>query len=232
MGNGTQQTSSRQTEDPLIYLPRKSVADYPRGQMIFMENQPSRDLYLIVKGRVKLTIPLDDGEQTLVDVLTADDFFGESSLLGSARHLERAVALDNVTLMSWSTPEIEAQVEREPRLGIALLQMLVRRALEYEDRLQNFALDKTPERVVRAVLRFADRTGTRADDGSLQVPPLTHQLLSEYVGTSREIVTFHMNQLRQQGLVQYTRRGIRVYPQALREHLESRTHQEAPNSGV
>jgi CRP-like cAMP-binding protein len=219
---------SREVEDPLMYLPRKGVTDYRRGQIIFMENQPSRELHLVVRGRVKLLIPMDDGAQTVVDIFTTDDFFGECSLLhGAARHSERAIALDSVSLMSWATSEIEEQVEREPRLGIALLQMLVKRALDYEDRLQNFALDKTPERVVRAVLRFAERTGTRAEDGSLRVPPLTHQLLSEYVGTSREIVTFHMNQLRQKGLLQYSRRGMQVYPRALQEHLDAQTGRQA-----
>ncbi|HEV3334653.1 MAG TPA: Crp/Fnr family transcriptional regulator [Bryobacteraceae bacterium] len=213
-----------------MYLPRKCVTDYRRGQIIFMENQPSRELHLVVKGRVKVAIPLESGAQTLIDVFCTDDFFGESALLGAVRHSERAIALDNVTLMSWTTAEIDAQVEREPRLGIALLQMLVKRALDYEDRLQNFALDKTPERVVRAVLRFADRTGTRSQDGSLEVPPLTHQLLSEYVGTSREIVTFHMNQLRQKGVLSYSRRGMRVDPNALREQLSAQTERRAPHT--
>ena len=74
--------------------------------------------------------------------------------------------------MSWTTQEIEEQVERQPRLGIALLQMLVKRGLDYEERLQSFALDKTPERVVRSLLRFADRLGNRSEDGSIKIPPL------------------------------------------------------------
>lgn len=230
MSNATKRTSSREVEDALVYLPRKGVTDYRRGQIIFMENQPSSELHLIVRGRVKVTIPLEDRGQTVVDIFTTDDFFGESALLGAAQHSERAIALDNVSLMSWATSEIDEHVQREPRLGIALLQMLVKRALDYEDRLQTFALDKTPERVVRAVLRFADRTGTRTEDGSLQVPPLTHQLISEYVGTSREIVTFHMNQLRQRGLLRYSRRGMQVDPHALREHLDSQIGRLEPDS--
>ena len=227
MSDATKRASSREVEDALMYLPRKGATDYRRGQIIFGENQPSRELHLVVRGRVKVVIPVEDGRQTLVDIFTTDDFIGESALLGAAWHSERAVALDNASLMSWTASEIDAQVEREPRLGIALLQMLVKRALDYEERLQNFALDKTPERVVRAVLRFADRTGTRTEDDSLDVPPLSHQLISEYVGTSREIVTFHMNQLRQKGLLQYSRKGMRVYSRALREHLDSQPGRQA-----
>src|SRR5581483_8475416 len=139
---------------------------------------------------------------------------------------ERALALDNVTLMSWTSQEIEEQVERQPRLGIALLQMLVKRGLDYEERLQSFALDKTPERVVRSLLRFADRLGNRSEDGSIKIPPLTHQVLSEYVGTSREIVTFQMNRLRQLGCLRYSRRAINIYPDAIQEQLRNDQQRE------
>ena len=225
MPNGAKMSAAREMEDALMYLPRKGVTDYRKGQIIFDEHQPSKGLHLVVQGRVKVTMALDDGTQTVVDIFTTDDFFGESSLLGSAHHAERAMALDNVTLMSWSGQEIEEQVERQPRLGIALVQMLVKRGLDYEERLQSFALDKTPERVIRALLRFAERLGTRMEDGSIKIPPLTHQVISEYVGTSREIVTFQMNHLRQKGFLRYSRKGIQVYADALREHLQSQTHQ-------
>jgi CRP/FNR family transcriptional regulator, cyclic AMP receptor protein len=227
MSQGFRPTLNREVEDALMYLPRKGVTDYNRGDVIYDENNPSKALHLVVQGRVKVTIPVEDGAQTVVDIFNTDDFFGESALLGEKRVAERAVALDAVTLMSWTRAEIEEQIERQPRLGVALLQMLVKRLLDYEERLQSFALDKTPERIVRALLRFAGHLGAPAEDGSLRIPPLTHQAISEYVGTSREIVTFQMNQLRQNGFLRYSRRGIQVYADALREHLNApRPHED------
>ena len=225
MPNGARPIASHEMEDALMYLPRKGVTDYRKGQILFDEHQPSKGLHLVVQGRAKVTMPLDDGSQTIVDIFTTDDFFGESSLLGATRYVERALAIDNVTLMSWTAAEIEEQVERQPRLGIALIQMLVKRGLDYEARLQSFALDKTPERVVRSLLRFAERLGSRTEDGSIKIPPLTHQVIAEYVGTSREIVTFQMNHLRQKGYLRYSRKGIQVYSEALREHLHAHSPQ-------
>ena len=60
------------------------------------------------------------------------------------------------------------------------------------------------------------RSGTRQADGAVQIPPLTHETLSGYIGTSREIVTFHMNQLRRQGFLRYSRKGIQLFPDARR----------------
>jgi CRP-like cAMP-binding protein len=224
MPQGFKPTFSREAEDPLMYLPRKGVTDFLRGDTIYDEANPPQSLHLVVQGRVKVTIPMENGVQTVINIFNTDDFFGESALLGANHMPERAAALDNVTLMSWTRAEIEEQIERQPRLGIALMQMLVKRGLDYEERLQSFAVDKTPERIVRALLRFAEHLGAPGEDGSLRIPPLTHQAISEYVGTSREIVTFQMNQLRQSGFVRYSRRGIQVYAEALRERLRTQQH--------
>jgi CRP/FNR family transcriptional regulator, cyclic AMP receptor protein len=221
MSQGFKPSPSRDVEDALMYLPRKGVTEYNRGDTIFDEFNPSKALHLVVHGRVKVTIPVEDGSQTVVDIFNVDDFFGESALIGSRRLPERALALDNVTLMSWTRAEIEEQIEHQPRLGIALMQMLVKRGLDYEERLQSFALDKTPERLMRALLRFAGHLGASGEDGSMSIPPLTHQAIAEYVGTSREIVTSQMNHLRQAGFLRYSRRGVQVYADALREHLNS-----------
>jgi CRP/FNR family transcriptional regulator, cyclic AMP receptor protein len=226
MPNGAKSSPAREMEDALMYLPRKGVTDYRKGQTIFDENQPSQSLHLVVQGRVKVSIPLETGAQTVVDIFSTDDFFGESSLLDSTRHALRAVALESVTLMSWAGAEIEEQVERQPRLGVALLQMLIKRTVDHEERIQSFALDKTPERVIRSLLRFAARQGVQGEDGSVRIPPLTHQVISEYVGTSREIVTFQMNHLRQQGFLRYSRRGIDVYADALRDRLHTQARDQ------
>jgi hypothetical protein len=61
--------------------------------------------------------------------------------------------------------------------------------------------------------------GTRTEDGYISIPPLTHQVIAQYVGTTREIISFQMNQLRHKGLLRYSRRGIQIHAQALRDYL-------------
>jgi CRP-like cAMP-binding protein len=49
--------------------------------------------------------------------------------------------------------------------------------------------------------------------------PFTHELLSQYVGTSREIVTHYMNQFRRQGYLKYSRKETILYRDAFRDWL-------------
>jgi CRP/FNR family cyclic AMP-dependent transcriptional regulator len=207
-------------QDPLDFLPRKRVQDFARGRLIYGVDKSSRDLYVVILGRVKVSTSADDGCQTVSRMVRAEGFFGEPCLVGPMDRRESATALDNVTLMSWSREEVELQIEREPRLGIALSQYMVKECLELQDRIESMATHKTPERVMLALLQLATDLGTPTPDGATRVASLTHHTIAEFVGTSREIVTFQMNRLRRLGLCRYSRKFIDVYTPAMRDNLK------------
>jgi CRP/FNR family transcriptional regulator len=201
-------------EDPLTYLPRKPVTDFAKGRVIYSPDRPVDRLFLLVLGRVKVNTTADDGYETIGRLVSPEGLFGEAVLIGG-RPTESAVALDAATLMSWSREEIEQQIEREPRLGLALSQYLVRQCIGLQERVESMAVHKTPERVMVALIQLADQMGTPQPDGATRLASLTHHTIAEYIGTSREIVTFQMNRLRRAGMIRYTRRYIDVITPAL-----------------
>lgn len=223
MITATNNQTSHQLEDALSYLPRKRVVEYGRGQVIYDRYEASTALFLVLKGRVKVSTTIEDGAQIVTGIFCTDEFFGAGMLLGEhTAYREQAKALEISTLMSWTREEIEALIERQPGLGLALIQMLVGRCLDMEERLESLALDKIPKLVAVALMRLAKaKSGTREPDGAIRIPPLTHEVLSEYVGTSRELVTSQMNQLRRKGFLRYSRKVIQIYPEALTEHLRN-----------
>lgn len=208
-------------EDPLNYLPRRPLQEFDKGRTIYDTGQTDGRLYVSVSGRVKLSCPANNGSQTVNWILRAEELFGESALVSDARPPEVAVALDRTTVMSWTRQEIETQIEREPRLGIAFLQHFAARSMELQLRLHNMAVYKTCLRVPLCLILLADRLGSQTSDGALRVAALTHQTIADYVGTSREIVTSEMNRLRRSGMVRYSRKHIDVYAAALRESLRA-----------
>ena len=209
----------KQLEDPLAHLPCSSILEYRKGQVIYGHNQSSSNIYLIIDGKVKVCRLADDGQQVVVDIYQTDEFFGESAFLSSIPRDEEAVAIEGTKVMTWSTGEIEDLAARRPRLAIALLQILALRSREYGHRIKSFSVDNISRRLAQTLIRFSRRLGQSADDGSVQMMPFTHELLSQYVGTSREIVTHYMNQFRRQGYVHYSRKGITLYREALKDWL-------------
>ena len=207
----------QQLEDPLVYLSSSSILEYQKGQTIYSQNQPSTNLFLVIEGTVKVCRTADDGRPVVVDIYQNEEFFGESALLNSPRRDEQAVAIENTKVMTWTLSEIEDIVTRRPRLAIALLQMLVQRSIDFGHRIESLSVDNIAKRLGRTLIRFAERLGRDVEDGSVEMMPLTHEFLSQYVGTSREIVTHYMNQFRRQGYLRYSRKGIFVHRDALKD---------------
>jgi len=206
-------------EDPLAHLPCSTIVEYKKGQVVYDQDQASTSIYLVIEGKVKVSRLADDGHQVVVDLYQPDEFFGESAFLNLPHRAEQATALDNTRLMTWTTLEIEEMVTRRPRLAVALLQILAQRSVDFTQRIESFSADNIAKRLARSLIRFSDRLGTPVEDGSVKMAPFTHELLSQYVGTSREIVTHYMNQFRRQGYLRYSRKGIVLYREAFREWL-------------
>lgn len=217
-------TSPKPFEDPLACLPTSTVRAYKKEQVIYSPEQNSESIYLVLAGKVKVYRIADDGHQILVDIYRTDDLFGDSALIGSLKGREKAVALEPDTgIMAWSASEIEELMTQRPQLSIALLQLMANRCIYLGWRIESFSTDKIERRLAQTLIYFSQRFGHALEDGTIQMMPLTHELLAQYVGTSRESITYYMNLFRRHGRLSYSRAGIVVYPDAIKQSLRQRS---------
>jgi len=214
---GSTTVESQKSMDPLQYLPCSTVIDYKKRQVIYGKGQPSTAIYLISDGKVKVSRFADDGQQAVVDIYQRDELFGESAFLGLPHRPEQAEAMENTRLLTWTTEEIEQIIMERPQLAIAILQILAKRSLDFGHRIESFTVDNIARRLTRSLIRLSERLGTPDDDGSVRMAPFTHELLSQYVGTTRGVVTMYMNQFRRQGYLEYSRKAIVILSPAFRE---------------
>jgi CRP-like cAMP-binding protein len=201
------------------YLPHKPVREFERRETIYDAQNPTRRLYMVVVGRVKVTNVSPDGTQTIVRIAGPEALFGESSLIPTPGRRESAVALDRSAVMTWDPDEIELQIERMPMLGMALSRYFVTQSLELQQRIIAMSAYGIPKRVSVSLLQLAETLGTPREDGSMRMGSLTQNTIAEFVGTSREMLSLEMNRLRRLGMVRYSRQFIDVYTQALAQSL-------------
>ena len=206
-------------EDPLDYLFSAQVVEYRKGQVIYNQDAPSTNIYVILKGRVKVSRLAEGGRQVIVNIYQTKEFFGESALVHLPQRAEVATALENTKLMTWTASEVEELALRQPRLGIAFLQMLAQRTTEFARRIESLSADNVAQRLARCLISLSERMGTPQKDGSVRMVHFTQELLSEHIGSRREIVSKYMNQFRERGYLQYSRKGIVLYRDALHKWL-------------
>lgn len=209
-------------EDPLALLPRRKPQPLVRDQTIYSREDPAESLYLVVDGAVKISrVSPNTGRETVIDVVASESFFGISCLLHATERGEQAISLEKSQVMEWHVSDLRELIVRTPELGPALMRMVAHKLVEADSRIESFANDHIPRRLVKALLRLGERFGEHSGAETIRLMPLTHELLARHVGTSREIVTQHMSYLRKQGLLDYSRAGLEFDPVKLRESLET-----------
>src|SRR6185503_17190711 len=85
---------------------RKRLAGYmkeemlPAGRILFEVGDPGSSLYIIGRGKIRISVPGDSGEEMTLATLGAGEFFGEFALLDGMPRSARATAAEDAKLYS------------------------------------------------------------------------------------------------------------------------------------
>jgi CRP-like cAMP-binding protein len=206
-------------DDPLGVLPRRKPQIFQKDQTVFAPEDAAESLFLVVDGVIKLSRIAQSGRETVLDFCCRDTFFGESCLLGASYRGQLAVALEDSTVMEWTIDDLDQLMRRHPELAPSLLRVLARKVRDADARIESLAIDQIAHRLLKVLMMLGDRFGESRGNGVVHVLPVTHELLAKYVGTSREIITQHMSQMRRKGLLRYSRSGMEFDPVQLQRAL-------------
>jgi CRP/FNR family cyclic AMP-dependent transcriptional regulator len=195
----------------------KSRVDFEPSATIFAQNDRSRTVMYVEKGRVKLFVTSPKGKRAVVAVLDPGEFFGESALAGQMQRTATAQAMTASTIAMVDIHEMRALLHREPVLADSFLSHLLARNGRLESDVVDHALNSTERRLARALVlltRYPERRRSRVG-----VPGISQGLLAEMVGTSRSRVNRFMTRFRRLGFIKYDvgpGGGLRVRASLLR----------------
>ncbi len=185
-------------------------------QYIFMEDDPAQDIYLVIQGRVKLTQVSVDGQQVMLGYLSAAREFGVIALLEEMTYPVTAQAAGECRLLVWDRAVLNGLAEEMPVIARNALQIMARQIQYFQKRIQELSTQRVERRVARALLRLAQQTGKKVEQGVLIDLPLTRQDLAEMTGATLFTVSRIIKAWETQGLVESQRERITIlFPHGL-----------------
>jgi CRP/FNR family transcriptional regulator, cyclic AMP receptor protein len=179
-----------------------SSQHYPKDTPIFFEHEEGNSFFMILSGRIKVTILGDDGREVILSMLAPGDFFGEMALLDDEPRSATAIAVEDCDLLSLERSDFEGVLTGRTSISAALIKILSARLRKANHQISTLALLDVYGRVARVLLDMAREEGRRLRDGRIAFRRATHQEMANRIGTTRETVTRMMKDLERQGLVQ------------------------------
>ena len=184
---------------------------YAKDAVVFFENDPGDSFFMIIEGRIKVTILGDDGREIILTMLGPGDFFGEMSLLDDEPRSATAIAAVDCELLSLSRTDFQT-VATKRSITRWLIKVLTARLRRANQQISTLALLDVYGRVARAIVDMAKDEGRRLKDGRIAFRRPTHQEIANRIGTTRETVTRMLKDLARQGLIHVDAKEIIVEP--------------------
>ena len=204
---------SELTEGDIQALARLALRKrYPKDSVVFFENEEGDFFFMILEGRIKVTILGDDGREVILSMLGEGDFFGEMALLDQEPRSATAIAVEDSELLSLHRNDFQAALSDNRSITTGLIRVLSGRLRKANHQISTLALLDVYGRVARVIVDMAREEGRRLRDGRIAFRRATHQEIANRIGTTRETVTRMLKEIERQGLIEIDGREIVVGP--------------------
>ena len=180
------------------------------GQRAFYATGDDDDaIYLIDSGYVKLSMASVEGKDCLLTIHGAGEVFGESCFTGTKRN-ETATAMNVTSVRRATRRDLLAEIQRTGTMDL-LLRHLAGRLAERQMAVFDLITSDSERRLAKVLLEFAQKLGTPNGPYLKIDQHISHEELSQIVGTTRPRITAFMQRFRTLGLIQTAGRSIAVH---------------------
>jgi CRP/FNR family transcriptional regulator/CRP/FNR family cyclic AMP-dependent transcriptional regulator len=175
--------------DELTYLSRGlRRRSFRRNEVIFHRDDPGTMLFIIRRGRVKISLQNEDGSEVTLALFGPGDFFGEMSLLDDLPRSATATALEATEVVTLGREQFLAAVEQHPQIAAQVMAALSWRLRNADQMIEDIITRDISARLARKLVELGEQHGTPVTDGIEVSAHLTQQDLASMVGATRESV--------------------------------------------
>lgn len=191
---------------------RKSFAP---STVLFRENDPGSTFYIVYRGSVKV-FTSHGGEEKILSVFQSGDSFGELSLIDGKPRSASAQTLEDTQLISISAPAFHELLRTHFDLCLFIMRELCQRLRETNQHVHDLTFLDARSRVIKNLIRLANRHGTRQGTLITIKVALNYDELSQMSGCQKNILMEVIRDLQSKGIIMVTHNGFQLELSKLR----------------
>lgn len=191
------------TEDLNIIYQHSVIRNYKRNSVIVNKGDDTSSLFIIIEGTLNAYIDDSQGKELILARMESGDSFGELSLLSDSSRSASVIATTSCKLAMISKPVFMECLKNEPSIAFNIIQSLIEKVHTLTENASNLALLDVYGRIVQVLNKNAMNI-----DGKLMTERLTHQDIANMIGSSREMVSKIMKDLKQGGYINIEGKSI------------------------
>ena len=180
-----------------VFQSLKFTIVHPAGATLFVEGQVCRGIYMLCKGRVKLSASSRDGQTLILKVAQAGEVLGLSATVLGIPHETTAETGQPCQLNFVKRDDFLKFLAEHGEACMHAAKQMSHDCQHAYQQLRSFTMSSASERIARLILEWSQEDSGIAIARGIKVA-LTHDEIGQIIGMSRETVTRTLATFRKQ----------------------------------
>lgn len=175
------------------------TAHYTKKQVLYQEGKRPRNLFLLVKGKVKGIRTHEDGKEYITDLFTDGDFIGYPALIADKNYEDSAIILEDAEIMLIPKDDFLEMIYGNVDVAVKFIRIFTQNVKEKEERLLNLAYGSLRKRVARALVDIHAKFSAENPNKPLGI---SRDDFAHYVGTATESLIRTLSDFKAEKLIE------------------------------
>ncbi len=196
------------THNSLNQLLEISAAqNWPKKTCILDTSHTLYTFHILITGKIKVYHFDSSNDRLLTLFLLQDnDVFDIFSLMGCGTHKVYYEALEKSEVLCIQVPKMKEWMKENPLVHKSFLAYTARKMNILERYIINVALEDIPTRLARLLYNNMDESSSQYNS----ICGLSHVELGALIGTTRAVVNRHIQNFKEEGILEVSRRQITI----------------------
>jgi CRP/FNR family transcriptional regulator, cyclic AMP receptor protein len=194
-----------------IFESLKITSAYPKGATLFMEGHPTNGIYMLCKGRVKLSTCSRDGRVIILRVAEAGEVLGLKATVSGLNYGATAEVLESCQVNFVRKDDFLLLLAQNSEACFSAIKQLSYQYHTAYIQVRSFGLSHTAaDKLAKLLLEWCkpngngNGNGNGSGNGSIHLKlSYTHEEIAEMIGTSRETVTRLLKDFKKRDLISF-----------------------------
>ena len=174
-----------QTFETMRYL-----IEYPKGALLFVEGQAARGIFVLCKGRIKLSICAPDGKTLILRFAEPGEVLGLSANVSGTPYELTAETVDPCQVNFVKREDFQRLLREHSDVCLRVAEQLSNKYAAACREFRDIGLSHSAaEKLAKLLLELSLHNGEGAKAQPRVKLTLTHDEMAQMIGTSRETVT-------------------------------------------
>lgn len=185
-----------------------SYFTHRKREVIYMDGDDCRGIYIIRKGRVKLVLSSSTGKEQIIKILNPGDLIGFEIFCDMDKFTNTAVAMEDTELCYITRENFFKILEKEPEIARKLIIAMGKELNHAYERIGNLGLLNAREKLAHLLYKLAEEYGVKKDGGIRLNLKMSRLEIAELLGITQETSIRLLKSFKEDGILEIKRKEI------------------------